>query len=286
LFEDLQNEFSSRIMINSLVTLSDPTPFNYYSKESIAELELHLRTWVVVLERICFSSIHLGKELHENTLNSLAKFAEFHRQVMEKDLENIFKTNLSLNQKQKTDKDHAKMQNYNIDFLLIHLRDTLHSLRDDENWLQELLRKAKDMLKAIFGATPEILATTKEASCLNDNSSILTMLSQLRQDLSFKYPVAIYYIDWRIMLIIQHNINKWSSSEKIISKKYGEMILMEYFWSYVEREWINISDQTILNSQTEFDELSNKIIKSLKNSTGNFLNDIAVNEPLALPHTF
>ena len=45
------------------------------------------------------------------------------------------------------------------------------------------------------------------------------------------------------MLIIQYNINKWSSnSEKIFSKKFGEMILMEFFWSYVEREWINISD--------------------------------------------
>src|SRR5581483_11944681 len=143
-----------------------------------------------------------------NTFNSLAKFAEFNKtavQVIEKGFENNFKTNLNFNQKQRNDEEHIKMQNYNIDFLLIHLRDTLHSLRDDENWLQELLRKAKDMLKAIFGATPEILATTKEASCLNDNSSILTMLSQLRQDLNFKYPIATYYVDWRIMLIIQHN---------------------------------------------------------------------------------
>ncbi len=59
---------------------------------------------------------------------------------------------------------------------------------------------------------------------------------------------------------------------------------MEYFWSYVEREWIDILDKSILDSQANFDELSNKIIKSLKD-TGSFLNDLAGNEPLALPYT-
>src|SRR5436190_11482189 len=110
------------------------------------------------------------------------------------------------------------------------------------------------------------------------------MLFQLHQGLSFKYPVASYYVDWRIMLIIQHNIIEWTlSSEKIISKKFGEMILMEYFWSYIEREWINISDKSILDSQANFDELSNKVIKALRN-TESFFNDLAGNEPLALPH--
>jgi hypothetical protein len=118
-------------------------------------------------------------------------------------------------------------------------------LRDDETWFQEILRRAKDILKAVFGVTPRILAT---AAGTSDNSSILAMLLQLRQGLSFKYPVASYYVDWRIMLIIQHSIFTWSeSSEKIISKKFGEMILMEYFWSYVEREWIDISDKSILD---------------------------------------
>src|SRR5438105_4526309 len=45
LFENMQNEFSSRATTDSLVALADPTPFNHYSKESVARLELHLRTW-------------------------------------------------------------------------------------------------------------------------------------------------------------------------------------------------------------------------------------------------
>src|SRR5438067_11066051 len=103
-----------------------------------------------------------------------------------------------------------------------------------------------------------------------------------RQTLSFKYPVASYYVDWRIMLIIQHNIFTWSeSSEKIISKKFGELVLMEYLWSFLEIEWINVTNKSILDSQTKFDEVSNKVAKALRN-TGSFLNG---NEHLALPHT-
>ncbi len=62
------------------------------------------------------------------------------------------------------------------------------------------------------------------------------------------------------------------------------MILVEYFWSYLEREWNNVVDATILDSQTKFDEVSNKVFKALRN-TGSFLNDLAGNEPFALPHT-
>src|ERR1044072_2608189 len=223
LFENIQNEFSSRTTINSLKALANPTPFDHYSKESAAVLELHLRTWAVVLERICFSQICLTRELRENIYNSLAKFAEIHRrttQVIERGLENNFNPNLNLNKQPERDENYIKKQNYNIDFLLIHLRDTLHSLRDDETWFQEILRRIKDMLKSVLGITPGILSTATGVS-INDNSSILIMISQLPQSLSFKYPVASYYVDWRIMLIIQHNINEWSlDSEKIRSEEH------------------------------------------------------------------
>ncbi|RGB31881.1 hypothetical protein C1646_744146 [Rhizophagus diaphanus] len=63
-----------------------------------------------------------------------------------------------------------------------------------------------------------------------------------------------------------------------------ELVLMEYLWSFLEREWIDATNKYILDSQTKFDEVSNKVTKALKN-TGNFLNDLAGNEPIALPHT-
>jgi len=202
LFENLQNEFSSQVLTNSLEFLAD-TPFNHYSKESMIRLELHLRTWVTVLERICFSPIVLSKELRDKVYNSLTKFAEIHRkttQVIEVGLDNNFRSN-QFNRQNNNQDDQIKKRNYNVDFLLIHLRDTLHSLRDDETWFQEILRRTKDLLKTVLNITPGILSSVG-VPAPHDNCSILSMLTQLRQGLSFKYPVASYYVDWRIMLII------------------------------------------------------------------------------------
>ncbi|PKK76834.1 hypothetical protein RhiirC2_844879 [Rhizophagus irregularis] len=269
-----ENMFNNRILLKLeqytldekffeilLVALADPTPFDYYAKQSIARLELHLRAWVAVLEKVCFTQIRLSKELRDKIYNSLPKFAEIHRkttQVMQEGIDNKYASNFNqFNQLQvRKDDTIIKKRNYNIDFLLIHLRDTLHCLRDDETWFQEILRRTKDLLKVLLNIAPGILSTTGIA-LPNDNCSILSMLAQVHQSLSFKYPVASYYVDWRIMLIVQHNIFSWSeSSEMIISKKFGELVLMEYIWSFLEREWINVDNKSILDSQTKFDESS------------------------------
>ncbi|GBC18385.2 hypothetical protein GLOIN_2v1836285 [Rhizophagus irregularis DAOM 181602=DAOM 197198] len=73
LFENLQNEFSSQVLANSLEALVD-TPFNHYSKESVARLELHLRTLVTILERICFSPIVLKEAIDLNHKKPVAYF--------------------------------------------------------------------------------------------------------------------------------------------------------------------------------------------------------------------
>ncbi|RIA94223.1 hypothetical protein C1645_865865 [Glomus cerebriforme] len=278
IFEDVKYEFSNKVLIDSLVALADPSPFNlYYSKESVARLELHLRAWIAVLERICFSPICLTKKLRDKVYNSLMKFAEIHQKTIEELENNNFNPNFN-QQKDNDEEKISKKRNYNIDFLLIHLRDTLHSLRDDETWIQKIIRRTKELLKSTLNIT---LGDTVS----NNSCSTLSILTQLRQDLSFKYPVATYYVDWRIMLIIQHSLFNWfESSEKIINKKFGERLLMEYFWYYLEREWINVDDKSILDFQPKFDEASNKLAKSLRN-TGGFLNELTRNEPLSLPHT-
>ena len=137
LFETPQNKFSSQILVDSMENLANPTLFNHHSKEIATRLELHLRTLVAVLEQICFSQIVLGKELRDKVYNSLAKFAEFHRetlQVIKGGLDSL-RPNFNPSNQQKDNQDDQiiiKKHNYNIDFLLVHLRDTLHSLRDDE----------------------------------------------------------------------------------------------------------------------------------------------------------
>jgi hypothetical protein len=54
LLENLQNKFSSQVLISSLKVLANPTLFDYYSEENVMRLEYHLRTWIAVLERIQF----------------------------------------------------------------------------------------------------------------------------------------------------------------------------------------------------------------------------------------
>jgi tetratricopeptide (TPR) repeat protein len=286
LFENPLNKFTPKVLRDSLVALADPQSFDYYDEQSVIRLELHLRTWVAVLEQICFTKMRLSKDLRDRIYNSLSKFAEIHRrttQVTQEGFDNNYTS--KFDQLQISENENIiKKRNYNIDFLLIHLRDTLHSLRDDETWFQEIIRRIKELLKTALNITPGILSVTG-VTLPNDNCSILSLLTKVRQSLSFKYPVASYYVDWRIMLIIQHNLFTWSeSSEMLISKKYCELVLMEYLWSFLEREWINVTDKSILDSQTKFEEVSNKVSKALKN-TGSFLNDFAGNEPLALPHT-
>ncbi|CAB5189584.1 unnamed protein product [Rhizophagus irregularis] len=256
LFENLQISFFSQTLINSLKALSDPISFNNYSKECAPRLELHLRTWIIVLERICFSPIVLKKVLRDELYDSLSKFAEIYHNI----------TQVTQNQ---------VMRNYNIDFLLIHLRDTLHSLHHNSIAFQELLRRVKDLLRNTLNIIPS------KVTISNDNNFLL-MLTQLCQSISFKYSVASYYVDWKIMLTIQHNLFNWSEgSEKIISRKFGEMILMEYLWNYLEREWTN---KYILDSQTEFDEVLIKLSKELEDSDS-LLNEPTKNEILTLPDT-
>ncbi|EXX59329.1 Sgt2p [Rhizophagus irregularis DAOM 197198w] len=280
LFENPLNEISPGILRNSLVTLANPTLFDYYDKLSVARLELHIRTWVAVLEKICFTPMRLSKELRDKVYNSLAKFAEIHKkttQVMQEGIDNNYRSDFNqFNQLQdnKEDEGIINKRNYNIDFLLIHLRDTLHSLRDDETWFQEIIRRTKKLFKTLFSLA------LQEANSVSPNE-IGSILTQLREGVSFKYPVASYYVDWRIMLIIQHNLFELSGS---VSRKFQEMVLMEYFWSYLEKEWTIVTNSSILDLQSKFNEVSNKLVKVLRN-TGNFINDLAGNEPLTLPHT-
>jgi hypothetical protein len=99
LFENFQNNFSSQILINSLKSLANPDLFDYYSKDCIARLELHLRTWVVVLEQIQFSQppIVLSKDLQDKVYSSLAKFADIYYKTTQVD------GNIKLNFRQEKD---------------------------------------------------------------------------------------------------------------------------------------------------------------------------------------
>src|SRR5204862_4729659 len=98
LFDNKLNQFSPQVLRDSLVALADPSPFDYYSKQSVARLELHIRTLVAVLEQICVTPMILSKELRDKVYDSLTKFAEIHRkatQIMQKGIYNKFRSNFN-----------------------------------------------------------------------------------------------------------------------------------------------------------------------------------------------
>ncbi|GBC49365.2 hypothetical protein GLOIN_2v1788324 [Rhizophagus irregularis DAOM 181602=DAOM 197198] len=95
LFENPFNQFSDEVLRNSLVALADPTHFDYYGKQSMIRLELHIRTWIAVLEKICVTPMRLSKKLRDKAYSSLAKFAEIHKkttQVMQEGIDNNFRS--------------------------------------------------------------------------------------------------------------------------------------------------------------------------------------------------
>ncbi|GBC49363.2 hypothetical protein GLOIN_2v808915 [Rhizophagus irregularis DAOM 181602=DAOM 197198] len=190
LFDTPFNQFSDEVLRNSLVALADPTHFDYYGKQSMVRLELHIRTWVAVLEKICVTPMRLSKELRDKVYSSLAKFAEIHKkttQVMQEGIDNNFRSEFNqFNQLHDNKEDEGIMnkRNYNIDFLLIHLRDTLHSLRDDETWFQEIIRRTKELLKAghiLPSIEVEDLTNNQYDDSDSDDSEVDLMLTKKKK---------------------------------------------------------------------------------------------------------
>src|SRR5438128_9941075 len=99
------------------------------------ELELHLRTYVLALEAYGKRTLRMSKEFHETLYEHLAKLYDIyqcHTKVLEDGLNINYGSEYSLYNKRRTSyiglKKGIKVQNYNIDFLLIHLRDTLYAI--------------------------------------------------------------------------------------------------------------------------------------------------------------
>src|SRR5436190_1085718 len=93
--------------------------------------------------------MHLKKELWDKVYNSLAEFAEIHKKaipVMQEETDQL---------QGNRDENMVEERNYNVDFLLIHLRDTLRSFRDGETWFQESLKRTKNSLYAMLNTKPE-----------------------------------------------------------------------------------------------------------------------------------
>ncbi|PKY45526.1 TPR-like protein [Rhizophagus irregularis] len=136
LFEDFQEQISDHVLVKSLEELADPVLFkSYYSKESAARLELHIRTWIAALERVLFLEIRLTRETRNQLYNSLAKFAKIHRkttQVMKEGLENNIRPKINKAVEERLENDfnpnHNSLKNNQEKFenLLQYVKEKCH----------------------------------------------------------------------------------------------------------------------------------------------------------------
>ncbi|CAG8649636.1 7252_t:CDS:1, partial [Dentiscutata erythropus] len=279
------NKISDKILVDSLELLADSSIFKYYSIEVISELELHLRTLVSLIEVICKRDIRIRHDLRERIYNQLGKFAEIHflsTEVNEQGFNKVFKPQyddfnppskstispeLANSNDSKIYKDGRR--NYNIDFLLLHLRDTLHCMRDDENKFLEVWRRVKELLCMILGITPELIkmGISHCADLPINNGGVESLFKHLQRAFTWKYPISSWYYDWRTLLELHFNIQNFFQ-EYSLPMKYGESLLLECLWHCVSKCWSSPV------YQSEF--LTNK---------KQFVNILLGMEPLALPHS-
>src|SRR5207248_2199667 len=113
------------------------------------ELELHLRTYILALEAYGRRLVKMEKELCESLHENLTKLYNVHQhytKILGKGLQSTMVLFAA-------SEESVKVQNYDADFLLMHLYDTLHLMDVDKTvWLEII-----DQLRALFAALIEAL---------------------------------------------------------------------------------------------------------------------------------
>ncbi|CAG8607388.1 26862_t:CDS:2, partial [Gigaspora margarita] len=236
------NKISHKMLVYSLELLADSSVFKFYSIEAISELELHLRTLVALIEVICKTQFENFNPSSNSTTSS--------------DILNDSKV-------YKNGK-----RNYNIDFLLLHLRDTLHCMRDDETKFSEVWRRAKKFLRIILGVAPRLVKKgIIHGSDLPIDNGVELLFKHLQGAFTWKYPISSWYYEWRTLLELHFNLQNFLQ-ESSLPSKYGESLLLECLWYCVSKNWSNPISQS--------ESLTNK---------KHFVNNLLGMEPLAFPHS-
>ncbi|CAG8809545.1 16516_t:CDS:2, partial [Cetraspora pellucida] len=198
LVEDLEVEPSAsllELLVDALLLLSDASLFKCYTRNTIPHLELHLRTWIATLEVVFYSPTVLTCETRDKLYSNLDKFVEIHYRVTEmfsQGVNHSFKSKYKSKEINITNNIYMHFPNYNINFLLIHLRDTLHSMRDDETRLDEFLRRFRESILVFISGVPKIPSVTSgnvPAALDFTNSTLPRIINAL----NVKYPIAYWY---------------------------------------------------------------------------------------------
>ncbi|CAG8714243.1 6874_t:CDS:2, partial [Dentiscutata erythropus] len=225
LVENFEIELPEDILIKAVKLLSDALSFEYHSENTMIRLEVHLQTWIATLERVYYSPVVLGYEIHKHLYKNLSDFVDFHHRMI-----NAFKQGVSKSFKQKgkskeipNNEIYMYFQNYNINFLLIHLS---------------------------AGAASENIS---------EALGIAEILPNIAQVFKFKYPLTYWYSTWRELLSIHYLLENLTKDEDYSKLRfYNETYLLELLCQCIFDLSINQKVQNeILNSQNETFEFMN-----------------------------
>ncbi|CAG8831630.1 45515_t:CDS:2, partial [Gigaspora margarita] len=194
------------LLVDSLLLLSDTSLFNVkcHTRNTIPRLELHLRTLVATLEIVFHSPTILTRETREKLYSDLDNFVDIHYRTTEmfnQDVNHSFKAKFKSKEINVTSNTYMHFPNYNINFLLIHLCDTLHCMRDDKTQLDEFFRRFKEGILALISAAPKISSVASgNIPGAIDDSLINNTLPRIINAFNVKYPITYWYPVWTYLL--------------------------------------------------------------------------------------
>ncbi|CAG8481802.1 10876_t:CDS:2, partial [Dentiscutata heterogama] len=216
------NEKETTEIFESIKLLADSSVFDYYSIETISELELHLRTLVSLIEVICKSEIRIRHDLREKIYAQLGKFAEIHfrsTEVNEQGFNKVFKSEFE-------------------DFNLPSKSTTLPDLAISNE--SKIYKDGKRI-------TPGLVKTgiSHGADLPINSNGIELLFKNLQEAFTCKYPISSWYHEWRTLLELHFNIQSFLQECKL-SSEYGENLLLECLWHRAIEVLIKLSQRKMI----------------------------------------
>src|SRR5207244_3777147 len=125
-------------------------------------------------------------------------------------------------------------QNYNIDFLLMHLHDTLYIMKDYDTAWFEILRQ----LRVLFITLVEGLSGMTGIIANIDTPIDSEAYNNIHEDLNCKFPFNYWYKEWRYLYSIYQAFVEWSAvpiNKDLIDQ--GELMIIKDLWKFGDQEW-------------------------------------------------
>ena len=238
---------------NALKIIASGVVYDNYKKITGMELELHLRIYALLLETYDGRPLKMTRKFYESLYENLIQLHEFHQSYIEV-LENGLKTTGGLFAKLETS---VNVQNYNIDFLLMHLYDTLHMMDDDKTTWSEIIKQ----LKALFSALIKTLPSTSTTGIMTavetpiDNKATIEVYNEIHKTLQSKFSMGHWYKEWRYLYSIYQAFVEWSAvpiHKNLVVK--GELMIIKELWRFGDLEWNNA-----VSAQSETDKYKFKL---------------------------